>query len=76
MFRIHAVLLNERKLAAAVAVRILIFVARTWATAGGRLEQQMIPLPVVTVNGVALLALNSEVTDLEGIFRDFAYSAL
>src|SRR5262249_21769558 len=74
----HPVLFNERMLASLVAVVVLAFVARTWATAkipGS--ERQLVPLLIIAINAVALVALNREITDaLEGTARDFAYSAL
>src|SRR5262249_36785598 len=74
----HAILFNERMATSLVAVAVLAFIARTWASAEkGSYEQQSLPLLIITINAVALMTLNREIADaFEGIVRNFAYSGL
>lgn len=55
----------------------LLYVARTISAAGKEQERRAIGILIVTINILALVALNREITDaFRGIVRDFAYSAL
>jgi uncharacterized membrane protein len=90
-FDVTRLVFNERMMAFAVAVAVLMLVARVVATAGKEDERQALPVLIVTINILALLALNQEITSAWqrqldqsdptsygtlNIARDFAYSAL
>ena len=75
-FDVTRLVFNERMTTFAVAIAVLAFVARTVATAGKQ-DERIAAILTVTINILALLALNQEITDASrGIIRDFAYSAL
>jgi len=90
-FSVTRLVFNERMMTFAVAVGILAYVARNVAAANRTDERGALAVLIVTINVVALVALNEEITDVWrrqlqdsgpggyrnlGIIRDFAYSAL
>jgi uncharacterized membrane protein len=90
-FDVTRLIFNERMMAFALAVAVLMLVARIVATAEKEDERQALPVLIVTINILALLALNQEIISAWrrqldqsdptaygtlNIARDFAYSAL
>jgi uncharacterized membrane protein len=90
-FDVTRLIFNQRMMEFAIAIAVLMLVARIVATAGREDERQALPVLVVTINILALLALNQEITSAWrrelnqsdptayttlNIARDFAYSAL
>jgi len=68
-FNVTVPVFNERMAMYAIAVGVIGFVSSRWVEA--------LPTLMVTMNIVALIGLNQEVTGaFQGIVRDFAYSAL
>jgi uncharacterized membrane protein len=61
----------------AVAIAALVLAARHWPAENQKEYRIAVAVLIVSINLLALLALNREITDaFSGIVRDFGYSAL
>ena len=76
-FKVERLVFNVRMMTFAIAVASLVYIVRKVAAAGRKEERPAVAIVIVTINILALVALNREITDaFRGIVRDFAYSAL
>jgi uncharacterized membrane protein len=77
LLSVSRLLINERMMTYALAIAVCVYAARFWPASGAKEYRVAVGIWVVTINVLALVALNLEITDtLTGIARNFAYSAL